>query len=377
MDRQTAEAYRKDFLVTGKYIYLDHAGVAPLSDMARKAVEKFLREASEGGAFHYLEWMKRVLEARKTCARLINAEADEIAFVKNTSHGIALVAEAFEWRPGDNVIVYEREFPANLYPWLHLRRKGADVRFIPARKGRILLEDIEALIDKNSRVLSISSVQFTNGFRADLRRLGELCRKKKVLFCVDAIQSLGAVPMDVKDFGIDFLSADAHKWLLGPEGIGILYCSRAVVGSVIPAIVGWKSVERETDFEKPEFILKKNAQKFEEGSLNLMGVFGLAAAARFLLGIGIPEIEQRLLGLGDVIIGQAEQRGYAVLTPKEREERAGIVTFSGAFDPETVRTALRKEGIMVNVRSGGLRVSPHFYNTEDEVMKLFETMDRL
>ncbi len=221
MTTNNLESYRREFPITEKYAYLDHAGVAPLSNRVKDAVTSFLAESLEGGAFHYPVWARRIMDARQACAALLNARPDEIAFVRSTSHGLSLVAEGLEWKRGDNVLIYEKEFPSNIYPWQNLGRKGVGTRIIPSREGRIVLDDIERLIDKRTRLLSLSSVQFTNGFRSDLKAVSNLCRGRGVLFCVDAIQSLGVLPLDVKDCGIDFLSADAHKWLLGPEGIGV------------------------------------------------------------------------------------------------------------------------------------------------------------
>ena len=374
MDKSFFQSYRREFPVSEKYIYLDHAGVAPVSLRVKAAVGKFLSESAQGGAFHYPQWALRLAHVRKKCARLVRAAPDEIAFVKNTSHGLSLVAEGLDWKAGDNVLFYEKEFPANIYPWLNLKRKGVETRTIPSRDGRILLEDIERLIDARTRLLAISSVQFSNGFRMDLKRAGELCRRKGILLCVDAIQSLGVIPMDVKGCNVDFLSADAHKWLLGPEGIGIFYCRKELAGQLNPPLIGWKSVQGDFDFDHPDFQLKTDALRFEEGSMNLMGIFGLGAAIELLLEVGIENIKERVLDLGDAIIQEADRGGFAIYTPKAREERGGIITFAGNFDPSRVRDVLREKGIMVNVRGGGLRVSPHFYNTEEEIHKLFEVI---
>ena len=377
MDNKFFEAYRREFPVTGKYIYLDHAGVAPISLRVKTAIEKFLAESAEGGAFHYPVWAQRIVEIRRSCAQLVNAVPDEIAFVKSTSHGLSIVAQGLDWKPGDNVLIYEKEFPSNIYPWLNLRSKGVEVRTIPSRDGRILFEDITRLISSRTRLLAISSVQFSNGFRIDLEKVGSLCRDNQVLLCVDAIQSLGMVPMDVKAFHIDFLSADAHKWLLGPEGIGIFYCSNGLAGQLSPPLIGWKSVRNELAFDRPDFLLKTNCLRFEEGSMNLLGIFGLGAALDLLFEIGIEQIEQRVLDLGDLILREAEKRDYHGLTPEARHERGGNITVSGNYDPARMRDALREKRIMVNARGGGIRVSPHFYNTEEEIITFFKMLDRL
>ena len=377
MDDKTIEKYRREFPVVENYIYLDHAGVAPASLRVKSAVEVFLRESSEGGAFHYPAWAHRINEVRTSCARLIHAEADEIAFVKNTSHGLSLVAEGINWKAGENILFYEREFPSNIFPWQNLKRKGVEARLVPFRNGRVQIEDIERLMDSRTRMVTVSSVQFSNGFRIDLKRLGGLCRDRNILLCVDAIQSLGMIPMDVQACNVDFLSADAHKWLLGPEGIGIFYCRKELTERIAPSLIGWKSVQNELDFDQPHLVLKRDAQRFEEGSMNLMGVFGLGAAVELLLEASIEDIEQHVLDLGDEIIEEADKRGFEILTPRERRERGGNVTFRGHFDQEAVRSGLREKGIMVNVRGGGLRVSPHFYNIESDIEKLFKAIDGL
>lgn len=369
------ESYCGEFAVAEQFVYLDHAGVAPVSKRVRNAVERVVRESHEGGAFFYPQWAQRIVDARTTCARLLNAEPGEVAFVKSTSHGLSIVAEGLDWKAGDNVVVYEKEFPSNLYPWMNLRRRNVEVRLIPDRNNRIVMEDVEALIDSRTRLLAVSSVQFAAGFRIDLERTGELCRARGILFCVDAIQSLGLLPMDVKKFNIDFLAADAHKWLLGPEGIGIFYCRSGRAERLAPPLVGWKSVQNEFSFEQPDLRFKTDALRFEEGSMNLLGIMGLGAAVDLLLEIGIDAIDRHVLGLGEVIITEAEKRGFVVLTPREREQRGGHVTFTGPFDPLRVRDALRERGVLVNVRCNGLRVAPHFYNTNAEIASFFAKLD--
>jgi len=371
------ECYREEFPVTKKYIYLDHAGVAPISLRVKSTVERFLKEASEAGVFKYQDWMDRVSAVRTNCAKLLNCEPEEIAFVKNTSHGLSIIAEGLDWKEGDNLIFFEREFPSNVYPWLNLRRKGVEIREIPSRGARVLVEDIEGLIDSRTKLLTISSVQFSNGFKIDLRRVGELCAKKRVLFCVDAIQSLGVILMDVRDFKVDFLSADGHKWLLAPEGTGVFYCRKELAEKINPPLVGWKSIINESDYDRIDFRLKGNTLKFEEGSLNVMGILALGASVELLLEIGIEKIESRVLELGDLIIREAKKRDFEVRTPISREERAGIVSISGNFDPLNLKDELKSLGVIVNVRGGALRVSPHFYNTDEEISRLFESIDNV
>ena len=377
LKKRSLAEYRVEFPVTKKFIYLDHAAVAPLSKRVKDTVNKFLTEATEAAFFKYSYWMGRVEEIRGRCAELVGSQKEEIAFIKNTSHGISLVAEGLDWTEGDNVIIFEKEFPSNIYPWLNLERKGVKVKFIPARGNMIYMDDIEEMIDANTRLLSISSVQFSNGFRVDLERLGELCRTRKVLLFVDAIQSLGIAPMNVSELGIDFLASDGHKWLLGPEGAGIFYCRHELAELLRPSLIGWKSVVNENDYDHIDFRLKTNSLRFEEGSLNVMGIMALGAAVDLLLEVGIDRISERILDLGDLIVEEAEKRGSEIRSPKDRKHRAGINSIMGKFDPIGVKDRLRALGILVNVRSGAIRVAPHFYNTEDEILRFFSELDKL
>ncbi|MBN2468676.1 MAG: aminotransferase class V-fold PLP-dependent enzyme, partial [Deltaproteobacteria bacterium] len=365
---------RKEFPVTTRYIYLDHAGIAPLPRRVTDAVEDFLADSSRSGAFSLDRWASRVTAVREMCARLIHADPHEVAFVRNTSHGLSLIAQGLDWKHGDNLLVYEKEFPANIYPWLALREKGVEIRFIPSRNGTIHPDDIAKLISERTRLVTLSSVQFSNGFRIDLDTVGDLCASKGVFLCIDAIQSLGVIPMDVKKHHIDFLSADGHKWLLAPEGTGIFYCNRDLVDRIYPPLLGWKSVEQEFDFDQIDLRLKTSALRFEEGSLNTMGIVALGAALDLLFEVGIETIEEAVLGLGDLIISLAKKRGFILRSPKDHASRGGIVSFRGDFDPRAVCTRLRSQGVMVNVRDNALRISPHFYNREDEVVRLFDLL---
>ncbi len=375
--KKSLEDYGKEFPVTNRYIYLDHAGVAPISLRVKMAVEKFLSEATQNGMFNYKQWMDGVEQIRRESATFIAGEPEEIAFVKNTSHGISIVAEGLDWREGDNILLCENDFPSNVYPWLNLKRKGVEIKAIPCRNERTLLEDIEMLIDSRTRLVTVSSVNFSNGFKMDLKMVGEVCRSKGVLFFVDAIQSLGVVPMDVNEFKIDFLSADGHKWLLGPEGSGIFYCRKERAQRLNPSLIGWKSIINESDYDHIDFRLKTNALRFEEGSLSVMGIFALGAAIDLLIEVGIDRIQSRVIELGDLIIREAEKRDFQVRTPKDKEERGGIISIIGSFNPINVKDRLKEEGILVNVRGGAIRVSPHFYNTEHEILSLFSAIDKV
>lgn len=369
--------YRKLFPVVNDFIYLDHAGVAPISTRVKSKVNDFLDIALNKGATKYDFFMEEVENVRTNFSRLLNCKQQEIAFIKNTSHGLSLIAKGIEWRKGDSIIVFEKEFPANLYTWLDLKRSGVEVRQAPLTGGRVEIKEIEKLIDKNTRLLSISSVQFTNGYRADLESIGKICKENNILFCVDAIQSLGIVPIDVNELGIDFLAADGHKWMLSPEGTGILYCSSKVVKDVSPVLLGWKSIVNEGEYEKINLDLKPNALKFEEGSLNVLGIFALGAGLDLLLEIGIEKVCNRIQYLGDLIIDEVKKRNFILKTPVCKNERAGIISFYGSFDSSLLKDSLYSKNVIINVRDGALRAAPHFYNTEDDIGALFKNIDEI
>ncbi len=368
---------RKLFPITEKYIYLDHAGVAPVNLMALEAAGNFMESATRNAEFDYNNWTEQVEGVRADFADLISSKPEEIAFVRNTSHGISLVAGGLEWKEGDSIIIYEKTFPANIYPWLNLESKGVKVKFIKSDNPFFNISDIEKLVDSTTRLISVSSVEFTNSYRVDLESVGNFCRERGIYFFVDAIQTLGVFPIDVNKFNIDFLAADGHKWLLSPEGTGIFFCSNRVVNVLSPPILGWKSIVNEFEFETIDFNLKPNALKFEEGSQSILGILTLGASLKLLNKIGIQNVQDEIQRLGDLIIKLAAERGFQLNTPSDKESRGGFFVFSGEFDPDVVKEKLGEKNIMVKSRGGGLRVAPHIYNTDEEVLTLFNEIDNI
>lgn len=371
------EDLRKLFPITEKYIYLDHAGVAPVSVMASKAAAEYMESATHNAEFDYDDLMEEVEQIRSDFADLISSKPEEVAFVRNTSHGISLVAGGLDWKEGDSVIIYEKTFPANIYPWLNLEKKGVKVKFIKAEKAFFTLSDIEDLVDSSTKLISLSSVEFTNSYRVDLESVGRFCKEKGIYFFVDAIQTLGVFPMDVKKFNIDFLAADGHKWLLSPEGTGIFYCSNEVAPKINPPVLGWKSIINEFEFEKIDFNLKPNALKFEEGSQCALGILTLGASLKLLREFGIQNVQNEIQRLGELIIKLATERGFELSCPANKDSRGGAVVFKGSFDPEEIKEKLGEKNIMVKSRGGGLRVAPHIYNTEEEIEALFREIDNI
>ena len=368
--------WRDEFPVTETYIYMNHAGVAPLSRRVRDAMAGFIEDATLYGAVHADDWAEAAEACRATAARLINADATEIAFMKNTTQGILIAANGIDWQAGDNVVTTAVEFPANVYPWWCLKeRYGVSTRMVPERNGSIHIGDIAAAIDERTRVLTISHVEFASGFRNDIAALGELCREHDIWFVVDAIQSLGVVEVDVKSCNVDILAADGHKWLLAPEGAAIFYCADRRREQLINTNVGWASVVNPRDFLNYDLTQKPDATRFEEGSYNSVGLYGLKAAIDLLHDIGIPAISARVLELTAHLIAELAAKGYRVITPKTDAERAGIVIFeSERHTPAEIYETLYTENIITAERGSGVRVSPHFYNTASEIEHLLEVL---
>jgi selenocysteine lyase/cysteine desulfurase len=369
------QALREEFPVTRRWAFFDHAAVAPLTGRARQALAEYAADLAENGDVNAARWERRVEEVRSLAGRLLNADPLDIAFVKNTSEGIGIVAEGFPWQPGDNVVGAVEEYPANIYPWMNLASRGVEFRAVPSRDGRLWIDDLRAAIDDRTRIVSLSHVEFASGFRNDLDALVTLCHERGVYFCVDAIQGLGVLPLDVQRTPIDFLAADGHKWLLGPEGAGLFYIRRDLVELLHPVGVGWNSVVGSRDFSRIDFRLKPHAGRWESGSLPVAGITALGASIELLLGIGIPAITGRVLELTDYLCEEAARAGLEVFSSRRPEDKSAIVSLivpSG--DLRGLVRRCRAEGVAINQRAGRIRVSPHCYNTPAEIDRLLSLL---
>ena len=367
---------RRLFPATGSYAYLNHASTGLLPAPAAEAMTALIaqREWRQDPDFDALE--KRAVEVRGLVARLLHASPAEITFTSSTSHGLNIVAAGLNWQAGDNVICAETEFVANVYPWLNLRRKGVDVRFARAQEGRIPLQAISDQMDKRTRLVALSFVEFFTGYRNDLTAVSELCRRRGALLCVDGIQGLGALPLYMNQCGVDFLAAHAAKWLLGPIGIGFLYCRRERLAELDLTMAGWQGVLEPREYFRYESDWHPDSRRFEVGSLNHLGIAGMGASLDILLDVGIERIAARILSLTDLLLARLKDAGYQIITPHAcREERSGIVSFlPGDHEPEQVARQLKALGIIVSARGPCIRVSPHFYNTETEIERLMEAL---
>lgn len=360
--------YREYFPVTDRLVYMNHAGVAPLSKPAAEAIQQFAEDALRYGALHYDEWMAACDGLRVAAARLIGASSDEIAIVKNTSEGIATVAMGLDWKPGDKVVGFREEFPANYFPWKLLERKGVRLQWLSVQDP---LDRID-LACRGAKLLAVSFVQYLSGYRADLEAIGKICRSRDCLFFVDAIQGLGALPLDVERARIDALAADGHKWLLGPEGCGILYVRRGVQDRIQPAEVGWMNFAGYADYASRDTTLRADAGRYECGTLNTAGCFGLRASIEFLLGVGIERISRAVLALAERLAEGARRKGYEVL---DRGGGSGIVSFRRRdVDSAALVRQLRQKGFVLAARQGWVRASPHFYASQEDADRLVEEL---
>jgi cysteine desulfurase/selenocysteine lyase len=366
--------FRELFPVTQNLVYFNHAAVGPLSVRSHEAMVRHAADQRDFGALHWRAWYAEIDAVRESAARLIGAQADEIAILKNTSEGLSFVAEGLRWSEGDNVITSALEFPSNWTPWKRLEDRGVEVRVADVPT----VDAIAPLIDDRTRILTVSSVAFHNGFTADLDAIGDLCARRNVLFCVDAIQSVGVLPIDVKRSKIDFLSADGHKWMCASEGAAIFYVAAEKREQLTVLETGWTNIERQGKFINTGTTLVAGGRRFEAGSLNTNGVYGLRAALDLIHEVGIEVIRERAIAVATMLADGLESIGWKVASP--RPIASPII---GATPPNVEKSILwwhrqlEERHIVSAPREGLVRFSPHFYNDESEVDRVIEALVRL
>lgn len=355
--------YRDEFPVTRELIYLNHAAVSPLCRPAAEAMKALADDACLYGSLHYDRWLESYDGLRRSAARLINASPDEIAIIKNTSEGVAFVALGINWHPGDRVIGFREEFPANYYPWLRLESKGVQITWLSIYDP---LEIVAAAIP-GARLLAISFVNYLSGFRVDLDALGQLCKENGCFFFVDAIQGMGAFPLDVEASHIDALAADGHKWMLASEGTGILYIRRRWLDSIEPVEFGWTNPANYADYSSRDMSLRPDAGRYECGTLNTIGCFGLRAALDFLLKVGMENIAANVMCLAGQLEMGTREKGYELIVKRTAQTGSGIISVRHPkLDARAVVSQLKQKRILAAPRQGWIRMSPHFYlNSED------------
>ncbi len=365
---------REQFPVTAEYAYFNHAAIAPLPRRTEEAMRAHLDDAMRHGVHGYGRWVEQHEGLRRATAAMLHCDASEIAITKNTSEGLCAVANGLDWRSGDVVVGLDSDFPANYVPWRELQnRRGVRFRSLRLRQGVLQLEDLDRAC-KGARVAALSYVHFLTGFRWDLRAAGEICRRRGCALVVDAVQGMGAFPISVKDAGVHALSASAHKWLLGPEGCGVLYVDSDWMPAVEPVEFGWASLQGFEDY-RSDGGLQPGARRFECGTLNSVGCAGLRASMENLNQVGTDTTSSAIHALAERLLEGALSRGYEAAAPRRRDNGSGIVSLRkrGLASADVVAELFRNR-VSAADRMGWVRVAPHFYNTVEEIDKLLELL---
>jgi cysteine desulfurase/selenocysteine lyase len=362
--------------LTAHYIHMNNAGESPMTERSRAAIEQVIdgalnRPYPPGAAFEEAD------RVRELAAQLINGSPNGIALTRSTAHGLSMVAQGLDWRRGDNVVGAQWEYPANVYPWMALAVDGVEFRQARLVGGRVLPDAIFAMVDERTRVVAISHVEFWNGFRVDIEAIGAECRRRGIVFAVDVMQSVGALRVDVSRMPIDFCATGAGKWLLGPSGLGFCYFTPDLLEKVRLRVVGADSVADYEQYFEPKLSFAPTARRFEESVISMLDTAALGAALDLLLDVGIDVIQKRVLDLARRLATGLVERGYEVVEPwpRNRDESSGIVSFRkpGASHLEVLRD-LNAARVIARTHRDFVRLSPHFYNTEDEVERVLEVL---
>ena len=366
----------REFPIKRRRRYLNNASIGALSLPVIAAVDRFMHDVRDNGRNQYPNWCKYADSSiKQRIARLIGAKSSEIAFIKNTTEGLGNVANGYPWKQGDNVIIADIEYPSNVYCWVKLAKQGVEVRWVKNQHGRIAVDDIRALMDGKTRVVSLSAVQFSNGYRQDLEGTSALCNERGVLLNLDGIQWVGALTIDVERLGIHFMSVGGHKWMLGPIGTGFFYCRQSVLDRIDPPTVGYHTVDKHEDHMDYDLVYRDNAGRFEEALVNFTGIWGLDAAVRMQLALGPNEIERHILALTGRAAAGLRSRGYEIVSPFGDDERSGIVSFRHqSIKAKDIAERLKASGVDLAVRGGALRISPSYYNDAQEIDLFLETL---
>ena len=370
-----AKRMRQGMPSSDRWAYLDHAAVAPLPIVAADAMRDWIDDLALNGATGWSHWRDRVEKLRRTAESLMGTDERQIAVIRNTTEGVNLVAEGLDWHPGDNLVVPACEFPSNLYAWQHLANRDVEVRVLPVDLDHVSYDAIEAACDEHTRLVAISWIGFRTGFRIDPGRVAEIAHRHGAWLFVDAIQGLGAFPLDVEAMGIDALAADGHKWLLGPEGAGVFYIRPPLMDCLRPLGLGWNSVRHAGDFSNTDLDLKPHAGRYEGGTYNMAGIAGLEASLGWLDGIGFERIGSNILEITDHLCEKLSVIGASLSSNRTPEHSSGIVSFEmPGQSPRELMRACRDRDVIINCRDGRLRASPHAYSTTDDIDRLIDVL---
>ncbi|MCX8106867.1 MAG: aminotransferase class V-fold PLP-dependent enzyme [Ignavibacterium album] len=373
----TVEDIRQLFpFIKNGITYLNHASTAPISSVVKDRIANFLKEKSESRIDDYFAFMKVYEETKKLLGELINADPDRIAFIDNTSTGLNILATGIQWKEGDRVLLNDAEFPANVYPFLNLERLGVKVDFVNSEGGIVSAEDLISNVKPETKIISVSFVQFLSGYKIDLEKLGSFCRANNIILSIDGIQGIGALDFDVKKLKIDFLSCGTQKWLFGAQGLGFIYLTKELQSQIHPAYVGWLSVEDAWNILDYKMELKKSANVFEGGTLNSLGIYIFNTSLKMLKDFGFDRIEDRVISNTEYLRNKLNEMGIKTLTDGvDKKHLSGITTFK-TDNTEKLYKYLEDEKIVCSLREGYIRLSPHFYNTIEDIDRVINAINK-
>ncbi|TAN69771.1 MAG: aminotransferase class V-fold PLP-dependent enzyme [Methylobacter sp.] len=364
-----------EFPLIDGLVYLNHAAVAPWPKRTSTAVINFADQNTRYGSHFYLDWLNKEAELRVQLQTLLNAPSpDDIALVKNTSEALSFVAYGLAWQVGDNIVSSNEEFPSNRLPWESLADQGVEFRQADLHSADTPEDALFALVDSHTRLLTISSIQFSSGLRLDLERIGEFCKRRGILFCIDAIQSLGAVQFDVQAYQADFVMADGHKWMFGPEGLGVFYTTPEARAKLKLSQYGWHMMKDTHNYENKPWEVHPTARRFECGSPNMLGIHAFSASLSLLLETDMTVVEALVIEKSDYLKEAIDKNGQAILlSAKQHRLKSGIVVFKHrTASNEVLYKYLQENGVVCALRGGGIRFSAHFYNTVEELDRALE-----
>jgi len=348
-------------------IYFNHASTGTFSTRVLKVLEDQIKEKTTGEIDGYEDFVKTAAETKSSLGKMINCSANNIAFTDNTTNGLNILAQGLKWNEGDEIILNDLEFPANVYPFLNLKEKGVNIKIVKSENGIIAAEKIMEAVTEKTKLISVSLVQFLTGYRIDIEAIGKFCEEKNIIFCIDAIQGLGAVQLDVEKCRINFLSCGSQKWLLGLMGLGFIYVDDKRMQNISPAYAGWLSVENAWDLLEYELKFRPNAERFQPGTLNAFGIYVLNESLKIFFEVGLKLIENAVLNNSIYFINKLDELNFnPILKGLEGKNIAGIISFKHNEANQIFET-LKNKNIHCAVREGMVRFSPHFYNVKDEI----------
>lgn len=348
-------------------IYFNHASTAPVSSVVRERLCELLKEKSESKIDDYHSFLRVYEETKNLLAEFINSNPDRIAFIDNTSNGLNILASGLEWKRGERVLLNDIEFPANVYPFLNLKRFGVEVDFVKSKNGIVTAEDLIENVKPETKLISVSFVQFLSGYKIDLEKLGKFCRDKNIILSVDGIQGIGAINFDAQKFNVDFLSCGTQKWLFGAQGLAFIYLTEELQRKINPAYLGWLSVEDAWDLLNYSMRLKSNANVFQGGTLNTFGIYAFNTSLKIFNQFGFERIEENVISNTKYLRRKLNEIGVNCLIDEVSDEYySGITTFR-TDNNEKLFKFLEDKKIVCSLREGYIRLSPHFYNTFEEI----------